>query len=90
MSERQKDAIVHTRLAQQLDLFFGRRKQLRLIVALDDLAGMNGEGDDGRTPTTLGCRYLHLIDEVAMSQMHPVEEANGGYSRGVLADMCLL
>ena len=62
---------------------------MRLIVALDYLTGMNRESDDGRTPATLGCRYLHLIDEVAMSQMHPVKEADGGYGRGECLRICV-
>ena len=55
---------------------------MRLVITLDNLARMDGESNDGRTPAALGRRYLHLIDEVAVSQMHPVEEADGGYRRG--------
>ena len=55
---------------------------MRLELALNDLTWMDGESNDGRTPTALGCRYLHLIDEVAVSQMHPIEEADGGHRRG--------
>ena len=62
---------------------------MRLVITLDDLARMDGEGNDGRAPTALGCRYLHLIDEVAVSQMYPVEEADGSYRRGEGLRMCV-
>jgi len=46
---------------------------------LNDLAGMNGKSNDRRLPSGLSRRYLHLLDEEAVSQMYPVEEANRGH-----------
>ena len=52
-----------------------------LELALNDLARVDGKRDDGRLPPGLRRRYLHLIDEKAVSQMNPIKEADRGYRR---------
>ena len=73
--------IVDTRAREQHELVFEGGQQLRLIVLLQYLTGMQVEGDDHRPQTTATGFVGDLSNEEAVAAVHAVEETDGGHGR---------
>ena len=79
--EVEHQAIIHSGFAQQASPFFGGVQQLRAVIALHHLAGMNRKGDQCGAQSS-ACRYLsHLPDKVTVSCVYSVEETDGRHTR---------